>query len=119
MTEIVVVEEPNRTVQDVLKRRKLQRLHLRKCNKKSKFTVPNIQLEKIFSSNDLQSRELNVFDVNMAYQHITGNFLNVFQESQVIRRILNPRYFQIPINMGAVDVSIFQVFVMKFFVRRH
>lgn len=65
MTEIVVVEHPNRSIENVSKGRHLERLHLREGSKESEFVVPNVELEESTAADDLQAWKLDVLGVDM------------------------------------------------------
>lgn len=65
VTEIVIVEHPYRSIQNISESRHLQRLHLRERCKKSKFVVPHVEFEECSATNNLQARKSNVLSVNM------------------------------------------------------
>lgn len=49
----------------------------------------------------------------MTDEHIAGDFADVLEEAQIVRVVLNPRYFEVTINICAVCVAISQVFKVE------
>lgn len=67
MTEVVVIEHSDRSVENVAKRGQLERLHLREGHEEAELIVPHVELEESSSADDLQARQLDVHCVDMAY----------------------------------------------------
>lgn len=119
MAEIVVVEHADGAVKDVSKCGQLQRLHLRERHEKAELAVPDIELEERPPADDLKTWKLNVFRVDMTDKHVAGDFTNVLQEAEVIRVVLNPSDFEVPVDICAVRVAIPQVLVVELAVWWH
>lgn len=67
MTEIVIIEHSNGSVENVAEGGQFEGLHLREGNKQSELIIPHIELEESSSADDLQAWQFNLLGVDMTY----------------------------------------------------
>ena len=113
MAKVVVIKNSDGSLENITQGWQFKTFGLRERNKQSKFAVPNIELEKGSTTDDLQAWKFDLFRVDMADQQIPRHFSNVLEKAQINSAVLNPCYFKVAVNVSAVSVAIPQVLVVE------
>ena len=79
----------------------------------------DIEFEKSPATNDLKTRQNDLFDVHMADEDVSGDLPDVLKEAEVLVGVLKPCQLKVSVHVSAVGVSVSKVPVVVVSVVRH